>query len=305
MNQKKYHDIVRLGHRSTIDVLNKGDKIVIQEKIDGANASFRKDGDTIRTYSRNHELTQEDGLGGFRQWVQENIDVNELLDDVIYFGEWTNTHKVKYIEQHTKSFFLYDLFVVEDEDGNGHYESFDAVRHEAKHLGLKLVPVFYEGEYIDFEHLKGFIGRTDIGGTVQDERMGEGIVVKNVDYKDRFGNQKFVKLVHEKFAEIQKQKLPKDPMVELTQEQVFVDQTVTEARVDKLLHKLVDEGVLNEHFGIEDMGVILKNIAPRVREDILKEERDLLPQTYDEKSLSKALGRTVAKTVKKIIGQVQ
>lgn len=40
MEQKKYHSIIRYGHKSTQDVLNKGDKIIIQEKIDGANASF-------------------------------------------------------------------------------------------------------------------------------------------------------------------------------------------------------------------------------------------------------------------------
>jgi hypothetical protein len=32
----------RLGHKTTLGVLNEGDHIVIQEKIDGANASFRK-----------------------------------------------------------------------------------------------------------------------------------------------------------------------------------------------------------------------------------------------------------------------
>ena len=40
MEQKKYQDITRLGHKSTIGVLGEGDNIVIQEKLDGANASF-------------------------------------------------------------------------------------------------------------------------------------------------------------------------------------------------------------------------------------------------------------------------
>ena len=40
---KKYMDVVRLGHKTTEGVLNVGDKIVIQEKIDGANASFKKE----------------------------------------------------------------------------------------------------------------------------------------------------------------------------------------------------------------------------------------------------------------------
>jgi hypothetical protein len=100
---------------------------------------------------------------------------------------------------------------------------------------------------------------------------------------------------------VQKQKAPKDPKIELTQEQVFVNQVVTEARVDKFLHKFVDEGILDEVYGIEDMGIILRNMNPRITEDILKEERELLADVYDEKQLSKAVARNVALTVKKIL----
>ena len=150
-----------------------------------------------------------------------------------------------------------------------------------------------------------FVGKSALGGVLGDIETGEGIVVKNTKYRDRFGNQKFVKLVTDKFAEVQHQKAPKDPKIELTQEQVFVDQTVTEARVEKFLHKFVDEGILEDTYGIEDMGIILRNMNTRVKEDILKEERDLLAEIYDEKQLSKAVGRTVANTVKRILAKNQ
>lgn len=302
MNQKKYQDITRLGHKTTLGVLNVGDQIVIQEKLDGANASFRKDGDIIRVYSRNNELDESNNLGGFYQFVQENLKPDDLLDDnTIYFGEWLNPHKVKYPE-YQKQFFLYDVYLVDEEDQEkGYYESFHAVILEAERMNLNVVPIFYEGEYVSFEHLQSFVGKTALGGKLGDIDTGEGIVVKNVHYRDRFGNQKFVKLVTDAFREVQKQKAPKDPKIELTQEQTFVNQVVTEARVEKFLHKFVDEGILDEVYGIEDMGTILRNMNPRVLEDILKEERDLLPEQYDEKQLSKAVSRTVVQIVKKLI----
>jgi hypothetical protein len=295
MEQKKYLDIVRLGHKNTIGVLNEGDQIVIQEKIDGANASFRRDGDKIRAYSRNQELDEKNNLGGFWQFTQ-TLDPELLFDHFIYFGEWTNPHKVKYPE-FQKQFFLYDVYDTHLQ----RYEPFKTVKEEAHQLGLNLIPVFYEGEYINFEHLQSYVGKTALGGMLGDTPTGEGIVVKNVDYTDRFGNQIFVKLVTDKFREVQKQKAPKDPKIELTQEQIFVDQVVTEARVEKFLYKFVDEGILEDTYGIEDMGTILKNMNPRIKEDILKEERDMLPEEYDENKLNKAINRTVVKTVKKLL----
>lgn len=294
VQQKKFMDIVRLGHKSTLGVLKEGNRIVIQEKIDGANASFRRVGSELVAFSRNNQLTPENTLGGFYDFVK-GLDIS-LGEGYIFFGEWTNPHKVKYPE-HQKKFFLYDIYDVEE----GKYLDFDVVENVANHLGLNLVPVFYDGEYQSFEHLQSFVGKTELGGRLGDEEIGEGIVVKNVDYVDRFGNQIFVKLVTDAFREVQKQKAPKDPKIALTQEQTFVDATVTEPRVEKFLHKFVDEGILDEHYGIEDMGIILKNMNNRVKEDILKEERDMLPEEYDDKQLNKAVSRTVVRTVKSIL----
>lgn len=296
VQQKKYMDVTRLGHKTTIGVLNKGDHIVIQEKLDGANASFRRVGNELVAFSRNHQLTAENNLGGFYEFVQ-NLEIS-IGEGLIFFGEWLNPHKVKYPE-HQKKFFLYDIYDIT----NSRYLPFATVKVIGESLGLNIIPVFYEGEYISFEHLQSFVGKTMLGGKLGDIDTGEGIVVKNVDYADRFGNQIFVKLVTDAFREVQKQKAPKDPKVELTQEAVFVEQTVTDARIEKFLHKFVDEGILEEEFGIEDMGTILRNMNPRIQEDILKEESDMLPKDYDTKQLSKAVARKVATTVKKILAQ--
>lgn len=291
---KKYMSIDRLGHKSTIGVLNEGDQIVVQEKLDGANASFRRIGNELFAFSRNNPLTQENTLGGFYEFVK-NLEIS-IGEGLIFYGEWLNPHKVKYPE-HQKTFWLFDIYNIEEEK----YLPFADVKRIGEELGLNVIPVFYEGEYKSFEHLMSFVGQTKLGGKLGDIETGEGIVAKRVDYVDRFGNQKFVKLVTDAFREVQKQKAPKDPKVEQTQEQLFVSQTVTEARVEKFLHKFVDEGILDEHFGIEDMGTILKNMNPRIQEDILKEERELLPEEYDTKQLSKAVARKVVMTVKNIL----
>ncbi|UUV46233.1 RNA ligase [Bacillus phage vB_BanS-Thrax2] len=299
MEQKKYQDITRLGHKTTIGVLTEGDWIVIQEKLDGANASFRKgENGEILAFSRNTQLDEQNNLGGFWQFAQ-TLDPDLLLPNIVYFGEWLNPHKVKYPE-YQKQFFLYDLY----DTNKGLYLDFNRVKDAHRMLGLNLIPVFYEGEYQSFEHLMSFVGKTLVGGRLGDVETGEGIVVKNVGFVDRHGNQKFVKLVTDAFREVQSQKAPKDPKMEATQEQLFVNATMTEARVEKMLYKLVDEGIIEEApFQIEDMGVILRNMGTRIFDDIMKEESDMLPTDYDENQIRKSIGRNIAQIVKNIIAK--
>lgn len=272
MEQKKYHSIVRYGHRSTREVLNRGDQIIIQEKVDGANASFAVVDGELKCWSRNRELSMSNTLEGFYVWAKQNIEVDKLLEGVVYFGEWTAQHKVVY-EGYAKQFFLYDIYNLHLEE----YVSFSMVRDEAKRLGLNLIPVFFEGEFESFEQLMSYVGRTELNGKLGQEVSGEGIVVKNVDYRDRFGKQMFVKLVVDKFAEVQMQKAPKDPKKKFTPEELKVRECITSPRVEKQLFKMIEEGLLDRDYGVEDMGKILKHVSPLVAEDILKEEMDEFP----------------------------
>lgn len=285
---KKYTDVVRLGHRTTVGVLSENDNIIIQEKLDGANASFKVEDGIVLTFARNTQLNEKNTLRGFYQWTQ-TLNPDELLEGVVYFGEWLVKHKLDYGDNMSQ-FYLFDIYNEHVQE----YVNFSMVKDESKLLNLNLIPILYEGKYQSFEHLQSFVGQSSLG------EQGEGIVVKNVTHRDRFGKQVFVKLVTDKFREVQKQKAPKDPSA-TTQEMVFVNTFLRKGRVEKLLHKLVDEGTLDEKFGIEDMGTILKNLGQRSYEDMLKEERDFLPAEFDEKVLSKSVGKKLPVIVKKII----
>lgn len=291
---KKYTDIVRLGHKSTVDVLHAGDHITITEKIDGANSSFilNENGD-IDCFSRNTNLDAENTLRGFYGWAQ-SINADNLNPNFRYYGEWLVSHKIQYKPEYYNKFYLFNVY---DEEA-GLYLSDKIMRAEASRLNLNTVPLIYEGEYISFDHLMSFVGKSDMAIS-----YGEGIVVKNVDYRDRYGHQLFVKLVHEDFCEIQKQKKPKNPNVPETPEQAFVSECLTEARVDKMLHKLVDENLIPEQYGIEDMRIILSAINTRLYDDIIKEESDSLPEGYDEKLIKAAVGKKVSQIVKGILNR--
>jgi hypothetical protein len=300
MDVKKYTDVVRMGHRETVGVVKEGDYITVYEKLDGANASFKlnlggEDSELVAAFSRNTRLSPENNLRGFYEWTR-TISAGNLLDNAIYYGEWLVKHKVDY-GQHANGFYLFDIYDVESES----YAPTDFVIAEAARLGLMVAPILYAGPYRSFEHLQSLVGRSALA-TKPDG--GEGIVVKNVGYRDRFGQQTFVKLVSDEFREMQPQKAAKDPNAPLSAESAFVRTFMTRARVEKLLLKLVDEGVIVENFGLEDMGVILRELGNRVIDDLLKEEGDSLPADYEEKTLRQAVGKTLPLEVKSISERV-
>ena len=227
--------------------------------------------------------------------------VNKLKENYIYFGEWLVQHKVKYKNEAMKRFWLFSIYDIEKEE----YVSDEIVLSEAKRLSLDHVPYFYLGEFVSFNHLMSFVGKSDL---TLEPNEGEGIVVKNINYKDKFGNQCFVKLVSDKFREVKAQKAPKNPNKNEAEKELVMS-VLTKPRIEKMLYKLVDEGELKEDFTIEDMGIILRALGGRLYEDIMKEEV-LYQERYgevpfDEKSVIKRLvGKNTPNLVKEILKEL-
>lgn len=264
--------------------------------VHNSNSSFCLDQENpvgVSCYSRNQILTEENRLRGFYDWVLNNITpIKEKLNtNYRYIGEWLVSHKVSYQEGAYYNFYLFSIWNEETEQ----YVHDSIVQLEAKRLGLKTPEYFYEGEYISFEHLMSFVGKSNL--TLEHD-TGEGIVVKNVNYIDRFGKQMFVKLVSEKFAEVQKQKLPKNP----NKDNSFIltiKSVLTKARVEKLLYKLLDEQLISEDYSIEDMGILLKLLGNRIYEDIHKEEFEIIKDIEDN-----LVRRTIGKNLPVILKDI-
>ncbi|MCX0396281.1 RNA ligase family protein [Clostridium perfringens] len=294
---KKYTDVVRYGKSSTQGVIQEGDIISITEKIDGANASFCIDNENalgVSCYSRNNLLTEENRLRGYYDWILDNIVPikEELNPNYRYFGEWLVKHKVIYKEENYYKFYLFSIW----DDEKQMYLSDEIVRSEAERLGLLTVEYFYYGKYISFEHLMSFVGKSEL---TEEPNTGEGIVVKNVSYFDNYGRQVFVKLVSDKFREVQQQKKPKNPNVDSKVIET-IKSVLTKARVSKLIHKLVDEGLLKEDFSIEDMGTILKELKDKPYQDIIKEEPELIGN-IEEKIIKRTIGKNIPNIVKEVL----
>lgn len=288
---KKYMDIERYGKKDTI-IFTVGDPIIIQEKLDGANASIKREGIRLLAFSRNQELSEENTLRGFYEWVQ-TLSIDDFQEGFVYFGEWLVHHKLHYGEEAMNQFYLFDIYDIHNQTYL-HPTDFRSLIP----LYIKQVPVLYDGPYQSDEHLQSFVGNTMF--SIQ---AGEGIVIKNTAYRNRYGNQKFVKWVTDSFAEKANEKKQKAP--KKCKEREIAQLYITPARVEKMLYKMVDEGIVPEMYGRQEMGIIMKNIVSRLYEDVLKEESDELPEVLDSNLFQKEIGKIAAITIKKQLEKIK
>ena len=284
---KKYDSITRYGKEDLTDAII-GKRVIVMEKLDGANASFVNSGGELKMFSRNTVVDGDNTLRGFYGWASAKLDGVSIAGERIYFGEWLVPHHVQYVEDAYKEFYLFDIFDKETET----YLDFDIVKYEAERIGLKMPRVFYDGVINNIEELQQYVGKSDIA-----KDYGEGIVVKNYNYPSKFKNHVFVKIVSEKFKEVKviKQK-PLSSHVDSLD--VFIESVLTNARVNKLIHKKIDLGLLPERLTISDTGVVLKELGSGIVDDIIEEELDILIAL-----LKKKISRRTPLVVKSVIAE--
>lgn len=297
MIHKKFMDIERIKENN-VNGFEKGDYICIQEKLDGANAAIRYDpeADTVAAQSRKNILGLENNLRGFWEWTQ-TLDkelIKSVLDNnLIAYCEWLVPHSVKYPDEKYNHAYFYDVYDTETES----FLPQSDVKEIISKLGLTYVPVFYEGDFISWEHCMSFVGKTEFGG-----EYGEGIVVKNQTKLNGTNNRSpyYIKIVGEKFTETKGHKVKAvDPDKLRTREEnkALAETVVTEARVTKLLNKLVDEGILPEDWGAKEMSIVAKNLTKAVYEDCIKEEPDIVNKISDFGKTANSIAMGIARKI--------
>jgi hypothetical protein len=267
---------IKVASTATINGFEVGDHIVIQTKIDGANAAIRYDPETdkVVAQSRKNILDTSNTLRGFYEFTQLlNKDrIKEILRaDFILYGEWLVPHSVSYPENAYKHFYVYDIYDTKRNEWAPQW----FVEGTAELLHLPYVKTWYDGEFISWEHCKSFLPNSAYGEVEQ-----EGIVVKNMTKLNSLDNHEpfYVKIVNARFKEKMERKEKKSQSPEQIafeeEENNKAKTIVTRARVEKLLHKFVDEGILPENWGGEQMSIVARNLPKRIFEDCMKEEKE-------------------------------
>lgn len=299
MKMKHYMNIERLKP-SFADGFSPGDHIIIEEKVDGVCFALRYDPETdsIAVFSRRKQLDETNNLRGAWQWAQaqDKEKIKKLLgSNMVAFGEFLVKHSVLHPDERYNQPYFFDVYDTVSQC----YLTYEEAREIIDLLDFNFVPVFYDGEFTSWDDIKKYVGQTDLGG-----EYGEGVVVKNQTRLNDPNTRMpfYTKIVTEKFRETKGQRHNKpvdmDKLAERTRVQELVNSVVTEARVRKLVHKMVDDGLIPEDWDNHDMSTIAKNLGKAVYYDCQKEE----PEVVEE--AGPMFGKTAGATAMRIVREI-
>ena len=261
MEFKKYTHIERFGS-SEVNGIEYGDCYIF-DKLDGTNGSVwlnRGDG-TIRAGSRNRELSIDDDNAGFLASVLEDEAIAKFLKDnpgKRLYGEWLVPHTFKkYQEGAWRKFYVFDVAeeyedkrkpVYKDEGGeefilgtSERYMAFPEYKELLEEAGVEYICPF---AVIKNGNIETFINQLPSATMlVQDgEGSGEGIVIKNYAYTNRFGRTAFAKIVRTEFKQLNMKKFgPSEKNGIKMVESDIAEKYVTKTLVDKEFAKIVND----------------------------------------------------------------
>lgn len=195
----KYPKIRRLWTEETQGILNW--KCIIQEKIDWANASVRLEDWLLCIWSRTRLLCKWDDIHNNFNWlvnyVKSHLWILELLEkNPTYrlYWEWLVQHSIRYSPEHYNHFRLYDILLEWDEEQPVFMNPVD-VFNMAHSYGINRPNIYAVMENPTIDELQEYMNKPNLWD------KQEGIVIKNMDFVNKFCRPQYAKLVNESFKE--------------------------------------------------------------------------------------------------------
>ena len=194
----KYQHVERYGNTEVAGI-EMGECYVFP-KLDGTNGSVWAEGGVVCAGSRNRVLAIDDDNAGFFAAISNDLRISTYLIEFPHhtlYGEWLVPHSLKtYREDAWRKFYIFDVYDRAAEK----WLRYDEYRTQMERHGLD-----YLGPLAIIKN-----GSADMFVTMLEKNVhliqdgmgaGEGIVLKNYDYLNRFGNQIWAKIVTNEFKE--------------------------------------------------------------------------------------------------------
>lgn len=295
----KFLKIKTLGDLENEGILTISGEIVIQEKYDGGQVGFYIENDILHFTSHNQDLTnsnqiKETGLPKNWKFIEPVLKIwkeypERFNEDLYYYGETTQRHTLQYPDD-TPGFIGYDILNLYD----GELLDWRFTEIEFRKVGLPFIHVYYYGEATELS--KGYFDNTF--NSVYRDGKAEGVVIKRYDVKSKYNRPLFAKVVDDEFKE--KNRIAfggEKPPRKLNNGDKIAEIYATDARIEKMIHKMHDEGY--------DIRMdLMRFLFGRVVEDILEEEIISIRKEFDSinfKELNKAVSKRCPKVLKKVM----
>lgn len=235
----KYMHVERYGN-DEVQGIELG-RCYVFPKLDGTNASVWMDNEEVRCGSRNRELSLDEDNAGFCLAMQNDDNVIAALygvPNIRLYGEWLVPHSLKtYREDAWRKFYIFDVW----SDELQRLMSYDEYSALLEPFGLNVVRPMAVIKNATYENLLHEVNQN--GFLIVDGKgVGEGVVIKNYEFKNRFGRQVWAKIVTNEFKEKNKEAFGHKEIVGSKMvEQEIADRFITEHLVNKVFAKITTE----------------------------------------------------------------
>lgn len=236
---KKYMHIEKYGN-DEVQGIELG-QCFIFPKIDGTNGSvWVKDGE-LQAGSRSRQLSVDNDNAGFCDWVENGgHKLKEFFEEnpnLRLFGEWLVPHSLcTYRKDAWNRFYVFDVY----DDVNEYYLPYNSYQPILEKYKLDYIPPICVAENVAYDNLLHEL-KNNVFLIEEGKGYGEGIVVKNYNFKNRFGRTVWAKVVANEFKEQQAKAQPTNKKFKDYIEQKIVDDYVTDHLVNKTYAKIVNE----------------------------------------------------------------
>lgn len=201
MEFKKYQHIEKLGSSEVEGILQ--GTVYIFYKIDGTNGCVWLDNGELKFGSRTREVSLEKDNANFMKSIVENKDLYNSLKkyltlhpEYIIYGEWLVPHTLRTYNQNAwKNFYIFDVY----DTRLNQYVPYNMYSSELaiNCPNLRYIPLLQEITNPTEGQLRHCLEHS--GDWLVSSGLGEGIVIKNYDYVNKYGRTTWAKMLTEDF----------------------------------------------------------------------------------------------------------
>ena len=202
MEFRKYQHIERFG-TTEVENIEVG-KCYLFPKIDGTNSQvYLNDNGEVCAGSRNRVLSLDNDNGGFLAHIIQQDNIRRFLVEnptLRLYGEWLIPHSLRtYRDECWRKFYVFD--VVEELGGDEfRYLPYEEYQELCERYAIDYLPPVAIINNPSYDNLLAVLQRNVF--LIKDGcGVGEGIVIKRYNYKNKYGRTTWAKIVTSEFKE--------------------------------------------------------------------------------------------------------
>lgn len=291
----KYQHLERFG-RSAVRGIEVGECFVFS-KVDGTNASVWLENGEIKAGSRNRELSHDKDNAGFYKQIVDDINIKSYLNkypEHRLYGEFLVPHSLKtYEDDAWRKFYVFDICV--GGEGDLEYIPYKEYQPILEKFDIDYIPCIATIQDGDFHTFKEYLD-TNTYLIQSNKGTGEGLVIKNYNFKNRFGRTVWAKIVCDEFKVKHTETFGEsDSEPKKMVEELIVDKFCTDAFIEKEYSKIVHEN--DGEFEGRDIPRLLNTVW---HEFIVEESWNFIKQHRNPTIDYKTLNGLVIDKIKKV-----